>query len=157
MVAPIGQASIQNYQYQPFNRGPSEPTSPAQAPSIPATAAAEKDAPIGPKQCATCAARKYKDQSDDSSVSFQTSTSVPPQLAASEVRFHEQEHVQHNAVKADAAGLKATSSVQIHTAVCPECGRIYVSGGTTITSYSQKQPASFSSSETSGTLVNIRV
>jgi hypothetical protein len=35
--------------------------------------------------------------------------------------------------------MKATSFVQILTAVCPECGRIYVSGGTTTTYYSKKQ------------------
>ncbi len=37
--------------------------------------------------------------------------------------------------------MKATSFVQIHSAVCPECGKIYVSGGTTTTYYSPKQGA----------------
>ena len=47
---------------------------------------------------------------------------------------HEQEHVS-NAYK-DAEmnnGKVIRASVAIHTAICPECGRTYVSGGTTTT------------------------
>ena len=47
---------------------------------------------------------------------------------------HEQEHV-NNAYQ-DAAqnnGKVVSCNVSIHTAVCPECGRTYVSGGTTST------------------------
>ena len=103
------------------------------------TLEAKKNEEIGPKECKTCHTRKYKDQSNDSSVSFQSPTQVSPEMAASAVASHEQEHVQHNAEKAKSEGMKATSFVQIHSAVCPECGRIYVSGGTTTTYYSQKQ------------------
>jgi hypothetical protein len=60
-------------------------------------------------------------------------------MAASAVAAHEQEHVQNNDQKALRDGMKATSFVQISTSVCPECGRIYVSGGTTTTYYSEKQ------------------
>ena len=60
-------------------------------------------------------------------------------MAATAVRAHEQEHVSHNADSAERQGLKARSTVAIHTAVCPECGRIYVSGGTTTTTYTSNQ------------------
>jgi len=82
---------------------------------------------------------------------------VPPQLAASAVQAHEQEHVLHNEVKAEAEGMKAVSTVSIHTVACPECGRIYVSGGTTTTTYSPKQQAGAATGQDKGTLVNIRV
>lgn len=103
------------------------------------TPEAKKDEAIGPKECKTCHSRRYKDQSNDSSVSFQSPTQVPPEMAAVAVASHEQEHVQHNAEKAEREGVTATSFVQIHNAVCPECGRIYVSGGTTTTYYSPKR------------------
>jgi len=47
--------------------------------------------------------------------------------------------------------MTARSEVQIHTAICPECGRIYVSGGTTTTYYSSKQSPV---SDATGLLVN---
>jgi hypothetical protein len=109
------------------------------SPVVAGTPDVKKNQEIGPKECKTCHARRYKDQSNDASVSFQTPTYVAPELAASAVAAHEQEHVQHNAQKAQSEGMKATSFVQIHTAICPECGRIYVSGGTTETHYSKKQ------------------
>ena len=50
------------------------------------------------------------------------------------VRGHEQQHVSREQAKAEREGRKVISqSVSIHTAVCPECGRVYVSGGTTRT------------------------
>ena len=67
-------------------------------------------------------------------VSFKSATHISPQAAASAVRSHEQEHVS-NAYKEAATenGKVVSASVSIHTAVCPECGRTYVSGGTTHT------------------------
>ena len=67
-------------------------------------------------------------------VSFKTPQHVSPESAASAVRAHEQEHVS-NAYKEAATenGKVVSASVSIHTAVCPECGRTYVSGGTTHT------------------------
>lgn len=86
-----------------------------------------------PAECQTCKNRKYKDGSDEM-VSFKSATHISPQAAASSVRAHEQEHVS-NAYK-DAAmnnGKVLQATVSIRTAVCPECGRSYVSGGTTST------------------------
>lgn len=86
-----------------------------------------------PEECDTCKKRKYQDASDEM-VSFKSATHVSPESAASAVRAHEQEHVS-NAYKKAASknGRVVNASVSIHTAVCPECGRTYVSGGTTHT------------------------
>ena len=95
-------------------------------------------------ECQTCRERKYQDGSDDPGVSFQTPTNIAPELAASAVRGHEQEHVTREQAKAQREGREVISqSVTYHTAICPECGRVYVSGGTTRTSTraAQEQPA----------------
>ena len=144
MISPL---SNQNY-YNPYNtlqaaQAVSNISTAHQqstvSPSPIGTPEVQKSQEIGPKECKTCKARKYKDQSSDASVSFQTPTHVSPDMAASAVAAHEQEHVQNNAQQAQREGMKATSFVQISTSVCPECGRIYVSGGTTTTYYSEKQ------------------
>lgn len=85
------------------------------------------------EECQTCKNRKYQDGSDEM-VSFKSAAHISPESAASRVRAHEQEHVS-NAYKKAAAGdgKVICASVSIHTAVCPECGRTYVSGGTTHT------------------------
>lgn len=85
-------------------------------------------------ECRTCKSRKYQDGSNDSTVSFQTPTSLTPQAAETAVRSHEQEHVAHEQVNAKSEGRRVVAQqVAIHYAICPECGRAYVSGGTTTT------------------------
>lgn len=85
-------------------------------------------------ECQTCAERKYKDGSDDPGVSFKTATHLSPEQAASAVRGHEMEHVTRNQAKAQREDREIVSqSVTIHTDICPECGRVYTSGGTTRT------------------------
>lgn len=94
-------------------------------------------------ECQTCRERKYQDGSDDPGVSFKTPTNVAPELAASAVRGHEQEHVVREQAEARREGREVVSqSVTYHTAICPECGKVYVSGGTTRTSTRavQEQP-----------------
>jgi hypothetical protein len=50
------------------------------------------------------------------------------------VAAHESEHVANEKGKAMRNGREVVSqTVQINTAVCPECGRMYVSGGKTTT------------------------
>lgn len=86
-----------------------------------------------PAECETCKNRKYQDGSDEM-VSYKAPTHISPEAAASSVRSHEQEHV-NNAYK-DAAqnnGKVISCNVSIKTSICPECGRSYVSGGTTST------------------------
>lgn len=87
-----------------------------------------------PAECKTCKERRYQDGSDESNVSFKAAMHVSPSAAGARVRAHEQEHVS-NAYKKAAKnnGKVVNASVAIHTAVCPECGRTYVSGGTTTT------------------------
>lgn len=86
------------------------------------------------EECQTCKNRKYQDGSDDPGVSFKTATRLSPERAASAVRGHEMEHVTREQAKAEREGRKVVQqSVTIHTAICPECGDVYVSGGTTRT------------------------
>ena len=85
-------------------------------------------------ECQTCKERKYQDGSDDAGVSYKTPTRIAPEQAATAVRGHEMEHV----VRERAAAVRedrqvVSQSVTIHTAICPECGTVYVSGGTTRT------------------------
>lgn len=95
------------------------------------------------EECQTCKNRKYVDGSDEM-VSFKSPTHISPQNAASAVRSHEQEHVSNAYGKAASDnGRVIRASVSIHTAICPECGRSYVSGGTTHTQikyYNEENP-----------------
>ena len=87
----------------------------------------------GVVECETCASRKYQDGSDEN-VSFKSAQHISPQAAGARVRGHEAEHVSNAYDKAKEKGGKViNASVSIHTAICPECGRTYVSGGTTHT------------------------
>ena len=84
--------------------------------------------------CETCKNRKYVDQSDDASVSFQTPTNISPSMAGAAVAAHEQEHVRNEQANAQRDGREIVSqSVSLTYATCPECGKHYVSGGTTRT------------------------
>ncbi|MCI8910207.1 MAG: hypothetical protein HFG09_05965 [Oscillibacter sp.] len=85
-------------------------------------------------ECQTCKERKYQDGSDDPGVSFKTASHIDPNQAASVVRGHEQEHVVREQAKAAREDREVVSqSVTLHTGICPECGKAYVSGGTTRT------------------------
>ena len=87
-----------------------------------------------PEDCETCKKRKYQGGSDESNVSFKSAAHISPQSAGAAVRAHENEHVTNaynKAAKNNGKVLSAT--VSIHAAICPECGRSYVSGGTTNT------------------------
>lgn len=85
-------------------------------------------------ECQTCENRKYQDGSDEHNVSFKNASKVAPEAAASAVRSHEQMHVKNAYQKAEEDNGKVVSaSVAIHTSICPECGKTYVSGGTTRT------------------------
>ena len=87
-----------------------------------------------PAECETCKNRKYQDGSDEGDVSFKAAAHIDPKSAAARVRSHEQEHVSNAYQKAEKNNGKVVScNVSIHTDICPECGRTYVSGGTTAT------------------------
>lgn len=85
-------------------------------------------------ECQTCKERKYQDGSDDPGVSFKTAAHIDPELAAAKVRGHEMEHVAREQTSAAREDRKIVcQTVSYQTAICPECGRAYVSGGTTRT------------------------
>jgi len=84
-------------------------------------------------ECETCENRRYQDGSDEM-VSFKSASHIAPEAAATKVKAHEQEHVTNAYEKAKTNnGEVQFASVAIHTSICPECGRVYVSGGTTTT------------------------
>lgn len=86
-----------------------------------------------PAECETCKERKYQDGSDEM-VSFKSASHISPEASAGRVRAHEQEHVSNAYKKAAQGNGKVVScSVSLQTAICPECGRSYVAGGTTQT------------------------
>lgn len=95
------------------------------------------------EECETCKNRKYKDGSNEM-VSFKSPAHVSPEASASAVRSHEQEHVTNAYSKAATRnGRVLNASVTLKTAVCPECGRSYVAGGTTRTQikyYNEENP-----------------
>mgnify|MGYP000850519557 CR=1 FL=1 len=96
--------------------------------------------------CQACKNRKYVDISNDSSVSFQTPTNIPASASFAKVSSHEQEHVSNEKAKAARDGRRVISqSVQIYFDVCPECGKVYSSGGktTTITKAEPQRPDFF--------------
>lgn len=97
---------------------------------------------IGLKECETCRSRSYQDVSNDSGVSMKTPTHLSPEAANSAVRSHEGEHVSRETAKAESEGRHVVyQSVQIYTDICPECGRMYTSGGKTTTVTAADAPA----------------
>ncbi len=97
------------------------------------TTEAKETGKTGKTECQTCKERKYVDGSDEN-VSFKSAAHISPEAAAGTVRAHEGEHVSNAYSKAaQDDGTVVNASVSIHTSVCPECGRTYVSGGTTNT------------------------
>lgn len=96
----------------------------------------------GKVECQTCKQRKYMDVSTDSGVSFKTPGHISPEASAAVVSGHEGEHVAAAKAEGAKSGNKLVSaSVTLHTAICPECGRAYVSGGETRTQISYSDPS----------------
>lgn len=98
----------------------------------------------GQIECQTCKERTYQDGSNDPGVSFKAPGHISPENSAAVVQSHEQEHVVNEQASARNEGRKVVSqSVRIYSAVCPECGKVYVAGGetrtTTATDTSQQQ------------------
>lgn len=86
-----------------------------------------------PEECQTCKNRKYKDGSDEM-VSFKTPGKIAPEESYAKVMAHEQEHVANAIAEGSKPGKQLLSAtVTLRMAVCPECGRSYISGGTTNT------------------------
>ena len=104
----------------------------------------KKNSKSSPEECETCKNRKYIDGSNEADVSFKSASHIAPENAAAAVRTHEGMHVTNAYQKASEGNGKVVSAnVNIHTSVCPECGRSYVSGGTTSTQikyYNESNP-----------------
>lgn len=85
-------------------------------------------------ECQTCKERKYIDGSDEGNVSFKAPEHIAPESSAGVVMSHEKEHVANAKREGNKPGNKLVSAtVSLKTAICPECGRSYVAGGTTRT------------------------
>ncbi len=85
-------------------------------------------------ECQTCKNRKYVDGSNESDVSFKTPTHIDPGNSAAAVMGHEQEHMANAVAEGSKPNKELVSaSIRLKTSVCPECGRVYVSGGVTST------------------------
>ncbi len=147
----------------PFLRKGADPTEMAVRMRIQYPQEEQAEEPVGAEavqrayeegECQTCKERKYQDGSDDPGVSYQTPTHIAPEQAASAVRGHEMEHVVRESAEADREDREVVSqSVTIHTDICPECGRVYISGGTTRTVTAAKtQPYADTSENQDGEL-----
>jgi len=98
---------------------------------------------IGILECKTCKNRKYQDVSNDPGVSFKTPSHISPEFSASVVLAHEREHVTREMQNSKEKGKEVvSSSISLTLSVCPECGRVYVSGGKTkvVTKSAPKDP-----------------
>lgn len=85
-------------------------------------------------ECQTCKNRKYVDGSDEGNVSFKAPGHISPEASGSVVMSHEREHVANAVNEGNEKNKKLISAtVSLQMAVCPECGRAYVAGGTTKT------------------------
>lgn len=116
---------------------PAAPALPGQAEETQGIQDVQKTAEDG--KCQTCEQRKYQDGSDDMGVSFKMPTRIAPEAAGAAVRGHEQEHVTRERAKAEREDRRVVSqSVTLHTDICPECGKVYISGGTTRTTTAAK-------------------
>lgn len=88
---------------------------------------------VKPIECQTCKNRRYQDGSDEM-VSFKTPGRISPEESYGKVMSHEKEHVANAVAEGSKPGKELVSaSVSLKTAICPECGRSYIAGGTTRT------------------------
>lgn len=136
-ISAYGNSSLSGYIYGGYNPGGTQGAENAgKAEVVRNPGESTRVAPgrrSSPAECQTCKERKYQDGSDEN-VSFKSAQHISPEAAGARVRAHEQEHVSNAYKKAsEGNGKVINASVSIHTAICPECGRTYVSGGTTNT------------------------
>jgi len=74
------------------------------------------------------------DGSNEFNVSFKAPGHISPEDSAAKVMAHEQQHVANAIAEGSKPNKELISAtVSLHTSVCPECGRTYVSGGNTHT------------------------
>ena len=113
---------------------------------------------MGVIECETCQSRTYVDGSNDPSVSFKTPTNISPEASESAVAAHEGEHVANETAKAESEGREVVSqSVRTFKAICPECGRMYTSGGVTHTTTQNKSKYGEQNQSFQGQLLDMKV
>jgi ribosomal protein L32 len=103
--------------------------------------------------CQTCKNRKYVDESSDPSVSYQSPQHIDPGQSGAKVMSHEREHVANEQAKAEREDRRVVSQfVALSTAICPECGKLYISGGVTrtVTASDKKAEAQAENGNTTG-------
>jgi hypothetical protein len=94
----------------------------------------KKGGRVDKEECQTCKNRKYVDGSNESDVSFKSPAHISPDSSAAVVMGHEQEHMSNAIAEGNKENKELVSaSVSLQTSTCPECGRVYVSGGVTHT------------------------
>lgn len=142
MLNGIGYSNYNNYNmfFTPANSVSGVSDTPKDTTGVSATNASGRiqegsgTARTGKGECQTCSERKYVDGSNECDVSFKAPGHIDPDMAFSVVSSHEREHVANAVQKSNKPGAKLIqASVRIKTAICPECGRSYVSGGVTST------------------------
>lgn len=88
---------------------------------------------VTPAECQSCKNRRYQDDSDEM-VSFKAPDRISPRESYTKVMSHEQEHVANAIAEGNEEDKELLSAtVCLKTAICPECGRAYIAGGTTRT------------------------
>ena len=138
MSISIGAIPQLNHYYRPQTANgaaaQSQPQNSVSSPASDSQSSEIKDKNDPNYVCQTCKSRKYQDQSNDPGVSFKAPAHISASSSASVVASHEQEHVTNEQVQAKGEGRKVVSqTVTLHYAVCPECHKSYVAGGTTRT------------------------
>lgn len=94
----------------------------------------KKNGRVEKGECQTCKNRKYVDGSNEADVSFKTPAHISPNNAPAAVMGHEREHMSNAIAEGNEENKELLSaSISLKTSVCPECGRVYVSGGVTRT------------------------
>lgn len=130
----VGGAEMANAPQPASLSGAARTAEPGKASGAEQSAGSGKTEKTSKGECQTCKERKYMDQSNEGNVSFQTPTHISPGQAAVRVLSHEREHVRNAVAEGQQRNKKLVSvSVSLKTAVCPECGRSYIAGGTTRT------------------------
>ncbi|MBF4695886.1 hypothetical protein [Fusibacter ferrireducens] len=113
---------------------------------------------MGILECESCQSRTYVDGSNDPSVSFKTPTNISPEASEAAVATHEGEHVANEKAKAQSEDREVVSqSVRTFKAICPECGRMYTSGGVTHTTTQNKPKYNEQKQNFQGQLLDIKV
>lgn len=113
---------------------------------------------MGILECESCQSRTYVDGSNDPSVSFKTPTNISPEASEAAVAAHEGEHVANETAKAQSEGREVVSqSVRTFKAICPECGRMYTSGGVTHTTTQNKSKYGEQKQNFQGQLLDMKV